>query len=294
MVERLFKDPVAFAQSFENANPAAVQSVIDMVNDLIAEGEGKKADIIQTHEDAVATTAAAVGELDVALDVLETATGERIEADDEVTRLKSVLQQKQNAESAASVAKSSATASLGDAQEWMDTEVARVDEEKAALEEVQEILADLPTGFRRLLSSSSSLIPMGMLSKTDPGAVAEVVALVDDLIAAGEGVRTQVTGDRDVAQDDLNSKTVHWQSAVSHTVSAQDSLAAGETFAGGKLVVENSALAVHVEKTTIKDTAVADEAEKKAIRDEQVPILDHEDAELANVVSILEGLLPSE
>jgi len=42
MVEKIFLDPVAFAQSFENASPSAVNAVIDMVQDLIAEGNGKK------------------------------------------------------------------------------------------------------------------------------------------------------------------------------------------------------------------------------------------------------------
>jgi len=296
MVEKIFLDPVAFAQSFENASPSAVNAVIDMVQDLIAEGNGKKAGIIKDHEDAVVASAAALDALNVALDILETATGERIEADDEVTRLGTVLQQKQSAEHDAVVNKNSATTALNNAQAWMDSEVTRVDAEKASLEEVLQILADLPEGFRRrLLSSSGSLMPVGMIaamSSTDPAAVKEVVDLVQALIDAGEGVRASVTGDRDDAAAELDDRTGAWKHAVSETVAAQDALAAGEGVASQLLGVEQAKRAIHDDKTAIHNAAVTDEEEKEAIRTEQVPILDHENEQLHNVVEILEGLLP--
>jgi len=296
MVEKIFLDPVAFAQSFENASPSAVNAVIDMVEDLIAEGNGKKAAIIKAHEDAVAASATALDALNVALDILETATGERIEADDEVTRLAGVLQQKQSAEADAVSNKNAAQTALNNAQAWMDSEVSRVDGEKAALEEVLQILADLPEGFRRrLLSSHGSLMPVGMIaamSSTDPEAVQQVVDLVQALIDAGEAVRADVTGARDGAASDLEDRTGAWKHAVSETVAAQDALAAGEGVASQLLGVENSKVAIHNDKTAIHDAAVVDEEEKEAIRNEQVPILDHENEQLHNVVEILEGLLP--
>jgi len=296
MVEKIFLDPVAFAQSFENASPSAVNAVIDMVNDLIAEGNGKKADIIKAHEDAVAASAVALDALNVALDVLETATGERIEADDEVTRLKGVLQQKRSAEADALSIKNAAKTSLDNAQAWMDSEVTRVDAEKGSLEEVLQILADLPEGFRRrLLSSHGSLVPVGMIAamaSTDPDAVQEVVDLVQALIDAGEDVRADVTGDRDGAQVELDDRTGAWKHAVSETVAAQGALAAGEGVASQLLGVETAKKAIHDDKTAIHNAAVTDEEEKQAVREEQVPILDHENEQLHNVVEILEGLLP--
>jgi len=296
MVEKIFLDPVAFAQSFENASPSAVNAVIDMVNDLIAEGNGKKADIIKAHEDAVAASAVALDALNVALDVLETATGERIEADDEVTRLKGVLQQKRSAEADALSIKNAAKTSLDNAQAWMDSEVTRVDAEKGSLEEVLQILADLPEGFRRrLLSSHGSLVPVGMIAamaSTDPAAVQEVVDLVQALIDAGEDVRADVTGDRDAAAVELDDRTGAWNHAVSEAVKAQDALSAGEGVASQLLGVETAKKAIHDDKTAIHNAAVTDEEEKQAVREEQVPILDHENEQLHNVVEILEGLLP--
>jgi len=296
MVEKIFLDPVAFAQSFENASPSAVNAVIDMVEDLIAEGNGKKAAIIKAHEDAVAASATALDALNVALDILETATGERIEADEEVTRLGGVLRQKQSAEADAVGNKNAAQTALNNAQAWMDHEVARVDGEKEALEEVLQILADLPeSSGRRLLSSHGSLMPVGMIaamSSSDPEAVEEVRSLVQALIDAGEGVRADVTGDRDDAAAELEDRTGAWKHSVSETVAAQDALAAGEGVASQLLGVENAKEAIHNDKTAIHDAAVVDEEEKETIRTEQVPILDHENEQLHNVVEILQGLLP--
>merc|ERR1712037_335707 len=175
----------------------------------------------------------------------------------------------------------------------MDTEVARVDGEKTALEEVLQILADLPTG-RRLLSAHGSLVPVGMIAaaaKSDPAAVAEVVGLVNDLIATGEGVRTSVTGARDDAQGAYNDATTQWKWAVARTVDAQDNLADAEAEVQGLLGVEATKKKTHVEKRDIHETAEQEEAEKKKLMDEQVPILDHEETQLLRVNEILGGLL---
>merc|ERR1712156_700585 len=168
--------------------------------------------------------------------------------DDEVTRLGGVLQQKQSAEHDAVTNKNSATTALANAQAWMDSEVARVDTEKESLDEVLQILADLPEGFRRrLLSSHGSLVPVGMIAamaSTDPDAVQEVVDLVQALIDAGEAVRADVTGARDAAAVELDDRTGAWNHAVSEAVKAQDALSAGEGVASQLLGVETAKKAI--------------------------------------------------
>lgn len=293
MVEQMYLDPVAFAQSFENASPEAVRSVISMINDLISEGAGKKSDLIQAHADAVAAEDAAASALDIALDELELATGNRIEGDDRVTAANRTLQQKKSAEATATNIKSARAADLASAQDWMDTEVARVDGEKAALEEVLQILGDLPEG-RRLLSTYGSLVPVAMVAtaaKSDPAAVKEVVDLVNDLITAGEGIRAKVTEARDDAKDASDNANTEWKWAVARTVQAQDALAERQGEVEALLAVERTKKTVHGQKRDIFDNADAVEAEKKKVMDEQVPILDHEDEQLKKVVEILNGLL---
>jgi hypothetical protein len=293
MVEQMYLDPVAFAQSFENASPEAVRSVISMINDLIAEGAGKKTDLIAAHDNAVQATSDASGALDIALSELEYATGERIEGDDKVTAAKGTVAQKQSAEATATGIKADAKGALDAAQAWMDTEVARVDGEKTALEEVLEILGNLPEG-RRLLSTHGSLIPVGMIAAaavSDPAAVAEVVGLVNDLIQAGEDVRTTVTGARDDASSAYDNANTEWKWAVARTVQAQDALAEREGEVESLLAVERQKNTVHVEKRDIHDNAVNVEADKKKQMDTEVPVLDHEDEQLKRVVEILNGLL---
>merc|ERR1719266_969878 len=272
MVEQMYLDPVAFAQSFENASPEAVRAVISMINDLIAEGAGKKSDLIQAHDDAVAAEADAASALAVALDELELATGNRIEGDDRVTAAKGTVQQKQSAEATATGIKSDRAADLASAQDWMDTEVARVDGEKTALEEVLQILGDLPEG-RRLLSTYGSLVPVAMVAaaaKSDPAAVQEVVDLVNELIAAGEGIRAKVTEARDAAQVASDNANTEWKWAVARTVQAQDALAEREGEVEALLAVERTKKTVHGEKRDVFDSADAVQAEKKKVMDAQM------------------------
>jgi len=173
------------------------------------------------------------------------------------------------------------------------TEVTRVDGEKTALEEVIQILGDLPEG-RRLLSTYGSLVPVAMVAtaaKSDPAAVQEVVDLVNDLIAVGEGIRAKVTEARDDAQAASDNANTEWKWAVARTVQAQDVLAEREGEVEALLAVERTKKTVHGEKRDVFDNADAVEEEKKKVMDEQVPILDHEDEQLKKVVDILNGLL---
>jgi len=254
---------------------------------------GKKSDLIQAHDDAVAAKAAAASALADSLDALELATGNRIHGDENVAAAEATLSQKQGAEATASTAKNDAQSALDAAEDWMNTEVTRVDGEKTALEEVLDILGNLPEG-RRLLSTYGSLVPVGMVAtaaKSDPAAVKEVVDLVNALIEAGEGIRAKVTEARDDAKDASDNANTEWKWAVARTVQAQDALAEREGEVESLLAVETNKKTIHDEKRGVHDSAVEVETEKKKVMDEQVPILDHEDEQLNKVVEILNGLL---
>jgi len=294
MVEQMYLDPVAFAQSFENANPDAVRSVISMVEDLIAVGEGKKNDYIKAEKDAVAAKDQAAAAEEEALHQLEGATGLRIAGDKKVSAAENTLGARKGAESTAVTDKNNAIAEFDEADSWMDKEVARVNREKIALEEVIQILGDLPEG-RRLLSTFGSLIPMGMIAnadKSDPDAVQEVVELVNDLIDAGEAVRVGVTSARDLASDNLEEATKQWKWAVGRTVNAQDALAELQVKVAALATTENEKQTVHDEKDKVLKEAINVEEDATAVRKEQVPILVHEGKQLKEVVGILNGLLP--
>merc|ERR1712130_42901 len=80
-------------------------------------------------------------------------------------------------------------------------------------------------------STYGSLVPVAMVAtaaKSDPAAVKEVVDLVNDLIAVGEGIRAKVTEARDDAQATSDNANTEWKWAVARTVQAQDALAERE------------------------------------------------------------------
>jgi len=295
----VIKDPVSFAQTFSQVNPDQVKEIIHIVEGLIADGQQKKNDIINTHEASVTVLDGATKALDNALWVFETARGERLEADIEVARLEAVLKTKQDEERAAADDKDIATDDLKDAQDHMDAEVSRVDDEKAIFETVIGILQNLPESLIEdkieLPALSSHLAPIVpaliQAAKADPKAVAKVIQLVEDLIAAGEEVRRTVTAARDQSKEDLDKATEFWQTKVDATVVAKEALADANDTAAKKLVAEKDLQAKWEKATAVHVAAEKDEAEKRTIRETEVPILDSENESLVKVIGILQGLL---
>lgn len=295
----VIKDPVSFAQTFSQVNPDQVKEIIHIVEGLIADGQQKKNDIINTHEASVNVLDAATKDLGNALWAFETARGERLEADIEVARLEAVLKTKQDEERAAADDKDIATDDLKDAQDHMDAEVSRVDDEKAIFETVIGILQNLPESLIEdkieLPALSSHLAPIVpaliQAAKADPKAVAKVIQLVEDLIAAGEEVRRTVTAARDQSKEDLDKATEFWQTKVDATVVAKEALADANDIAAKKLVAEKDLQAKWEKATAVHVAAEKDEAEKRTIRETEVPILDSENESLVKVIGILQGLL---
>lgn len=295
----VIKDPVSFAQTFSQVNPDQVKEIIHIVEGLIADGQQKKNDIINTHEASVTVLDGATKDLGNALWAFETARGERLEADIEVARLEAVLKTKQDEERAAADDKDIATDDLKDAQDHMDAEVSRVDDEKAIFETVIGILQNLPESLIEdkieLPALSSHLAPfvpaLIQVAKADPKAVAKVIQLVEDLIAAGEEVRRTVTAARDQSKEDLDKATEFWQTKVDATVVAKEALADANDIAAKKLVAEKDLQAKWEKATAVHAAAEKDEAEKRTIRETEVPILDSENESLVKVIGILQGLL---
>lgn len=297
----VIKDPVSFAQTFSKVNPDQVKEIIHIVEGLISDGQTKKSDIINAHEDAVSVLKGATKDLGDALWNYETARGERLEADIEVAKLESVLATKEDEERHAADAKDYATVSLKNAQEYMDIEVARINSEKAVFEQVIDILGDLP---KSLIEGSDSFqnqnIPSHLVpivpaliqaARANPDAVNKVIQLVEDLIAGGEKIRAEVIKVRDERQKVLDDKTAEHSAAVEATIAAKDELEAAEEVAAKKLTTEKHLQKVWEDATDVHDAAEKDEASKRAIREKEVPILDSEDESLHKVLEILQGLL---
>lgn len=297
----VIKDPVSFAQTFSQVNPAQVKEIIHIIEGLISDGQTKKSDIINAHEKAVSVLKGATKDLGDALWAYETARGERLEADIEVAKLENVLATKQNEERAAADAKDFATAERDAAQEFMNSEVARVNAEKAIFEQVIDILQNLPKSLiegsdsfrnQNIPSNLAPIVPaLIQAARANPGAVSKVITLVEELIAAGEQIRADVTAARDGKQQVLDDATQKHSDAVEATVAAEDDLKAAEDVAAQKLATEKTLEKLWEDATAVHDAAEKDEAAKRAIREREVPILDSEDESLHKVLEILEGLL---
>jgi len=297
----VIKDPVSFAQTFSQVNPAQVKEIIHIIEGLISDGQTKKSDIINAHEKAVSVLKGATKDLGDALWAYETARGERLEADIEVAKLENVLATKQDEERAAADAKDFATAERDAAQEFMNSEVARVNAEKAIFEQVIDILQNLPKSLiegsdsfrnQNIPSNLAPIVPaLIQAARANPGAVSKVITLVEELIAAGEQIRADVTAARDGKQQVLDDATQKHSDAVEATVAAEDDLKAAEDVAAQKLATEKTLEKLWEDATAVHDAAEKDEAAKRAIREREVPILDSEDESLHKVLEILEGLL---
>jgi len=215
--------------------------------------------------------------------------------------VENVLATKQDEERAAADAKDFATAERDAAQEFMNSEVARVNAEKAIFEQVIDILKNLPKSLiegsdsfrnQNIPSNLAPIVPaLIQAARANPGAVSKVITLVEELIAAGEQIRADVTAARDGQQQVLDDATQKHSDAVEATVAAEDDLKAAEDVAAQKLATEKTLEKVWEDATAVHDAAEKDEAAKRAIREREVPILDSEDESLHKVLEILEGLL---
>merc|ERR1712038_912730 len=116
--------------SLADANPDDVMEVRNLVDDLIAAGEADRNTATTSRDDAQAVYGTASSALDQATEQHTQTAGQLVEAQQEEERLTTEEDNKRVAKEAAD-AKSAADAALTSAQNHLDTETARLDDEKA-------------------------------------------------------------------------------------------------------------------------------------------------------------------
>merc|ERR1712224_393137 len=147
---------------------------------------------------------------------------------------------------------------IGPAEDFMNTEIARVDEEHATLEQVLDILngllpaAEIQVGRRSLLSRTTTLLSnpvfLASLAKADPTAVGQVITLVNGLVQTGEDEKNFAIGE-------YHHRVAEAEVARQNLVDARAALEARES----ELV---DATQVRVDKTQIAEGKTAVEVEK--------------------------------
>jgi hypothetical protein len=159
---------------------------------------------------------------------------------------------------------------VGPAEQFMNEEIARVDEERATLEEVLDILngllpaAEIQVGRRNLLSRTAVLLSnpvfLAALAKADPTAVQQVIDMVEGLVQTGEDERNFAIGE-------YHHRVAEAEVARVNLVNPRAALEARESEL-------EDATEVRIEKTQIAEGKSAVEVEKRGVRDAKKDKLD--------------------
>jgi hypothetical protein len=184
-------------------------------DDLLAMIEQLRQDNVDALAHATDAAAAALDELNSANNALDAATfaedtalGNWQEGVASLKSKKSVAAGKTAVERDARNTMDKAQDEATKAAEILASETVRLDEEKATLEEVVDLITTLAESAALQLSDSNkrnllSIVDLSSLANADPTAVEEVKQLLIDLIAAGEDERTKATDARDTTAASL-------------------------------------------------------------------------------------------
>lgn len=292
----MMEDPKQFIQALEGANPKVLRDMIAMVDKLLADGEVERKNVIAAQDAAqvifnqVSTyQSQAKKERDVAAgkvtnqqEVTDKASAAEVSAknirDDEKNTLDTLT----------SKAKSAAA--------FKASEIARIDSEKALLEQIVGKLGKLLPGVKLIegrLSVTDYIVGRSLLSESnaDRDAVQAVVDKVNTMITRGEQQRASAIAADEAAQSALaDQKAVYktalekWQETVRVLGQAKSLLATLEK----DLAVKESAL---VDANKALEEATADLKTKTKTRISEEKRLNSEKQTLEDVLALLQKLL---
>jgi len=295
----MFRDPKAFVATFANADHDAINKVIEMVNGMIKQGEDEVEAATKTYHDARDFAAVKASELDTAQGTLIFSKGELEYKTQEVNDAQTLVDLKESLEDAALYAMNLNAVNVDVLTYHLESETARVDRERATLEEAVAILEDLkqnvvPEG-RRLLGVPSTVAFLANLAKqglkVDPQAVDEVLALIADIVEENDNLQAEAQANLDTATADHEESKVLYQEAIDLHVECVNAL--------GVLLEEKAMYESEVAKNTIihndakdaKNAADADASSAKATMHSEEDRVASENKDLEQVKSLLKDLL---
>jgi hypothetical protein len=297
----VFQNPKEFVESLVDANPATIQKMIDMVDELLQTGENERAVVIDEQVQATnvfneknADQIAAAEAKNVAGGNAQSALNER----DRLAKIEATAKAKKddalislNAADAKHVAKHNTRVS----------EVARLDGEKALMEQILNKLDTLLPGTeliegkltvvdfivsRRLLATAQEM--------ADRDAVEKIVNKINALVGEGEGERRKAIQEDEDAEAAFVKATNYHDNAV-----AEHKTAAGQL--GSAEATYNRLAAVFKTQCQLKENADAELADATADLDKktntmnsEVARIDSEKSTLEQVNVLLDGLLAPE
>merc|ERR1719479_362357 len=222
-----------------------------MVNGMIKQGEDEVAAATKTYHDARDFAAVKATELETAQNTLIFSKGELEFKSGQVDDAQTLVDLKASLEADALDLMNLNAVNLDVLTVYLESETARVNRERATLEEAVAILEDLkqnavPEG-RRLLGAPSTVAFLANLAKqglkVDPQAVDSVLALIADIVEENDNLQAAAQANVDTATTDHADSQVAYQAAIDDHVAAVDTL--------GGLLEEKATYASEVAKNTI-------------------------------------------
>jgi len=236
------KDPMSFVDTTQEG---AADDILGMIAKLRTDNENAMThatDALNAAQEDNDETSDALGR---AINAEDQALGDVEEGDKSLVTLTNQAASARAVEVDAQAKLDDATDVATQAAAFLESETERLDEEKATLEEVVDLIDTLAASAALQVSNRQllSIVDLSSLANADPAAVAEVKQLLLDLIQTGEDERAKAT------QDDADATTA--LAEVQHTYDgAYDDLAV----ALGKVDFQ---VEVNADLATVAATAVA-------------------------------------
>merc|ERR1712083_647619 len=286
------RDPKQFIQSLDTINPVVVNKMINMVNQLIKDGELER----QGHHDRQER---AQNRFDAATEALEIATNARNDAAGKVKNQEGVVK-------AASKAEESAKDNRDDRKRELDladsdatskknfriSEVKRIDAEKDLLQQIVKKLETLLPGVELIegrLTVTDYIVGRNLLSSSnaDRDAVQRVVDKVNAMVGSGEAQRSAVIKADDEAQAALVDAQIKHSEAVKVLATAEGELESLEK----KLDLAE----IKLNDATTEFNSATDHLNKMTeVREQEDKRLDSERATCEEILELLNGFLTEE
>lgn len=301
MMLPVLENPQEFIAAMSGANPATIRKMKDMVEDLISAGEAERNAVIELNNEATERFDTATSEQADAEEAKNIAGGNKQTKLNEVTSLAAIESTAKAKRQDALNQLNAATADAAHKKLTRETEVIRLDAEKALMEKVLIKLETLLPGVdllegkltvvdfivgRRLLATASEM--------ADRDAVQKIVDKINLLVGTGEGERSSAIRADEKAQQHWEKSDAYHTAAVAEHQAAAGALGAAES----ELARLSGIFAVKCEEKNEADAELADSttdlADKTATRESEVARIDSEKSTLEEVDTLLDNLLASE
>lgn len=285
MMTQIFKDPNAFAATFQNADPKQIQDVIDILDGLISTNDDQLNATIADWETKNQTLWDAEETLEQARRLDEFALGDLHLAKEAVTEWTNKVAASARVESEAQISQSSASSGQSDAQADFDAQQEQHDKEIEALGSALAVVDQMRNPARRRLLSKV---------KINPESLDDIEDIIDDLIQKSKDELAAVLAALKEAKNahDL-AKTAYSEAIANHVQlkaeldeknADRDQKANAQTNAAAALQVAEDAARVASDEEMAADKVRHDEANR----------VEGENATLNQVRGMLVDLLPKE